>query len=243
MTILKEEDFSLPTKDGKVIYGIITYATNPTDKIVILAHGLTGHIRAYIHMQARKFFAQNGYNVVRFSFYEAKDDARKLKDTTLKIHAEDLNIVCDHFRKSYKNLYCAGHSYGGTTLLLANPKANAFSFWDATFYPISMHWDHRKKLEGTPYYTLEYGITVLIGSEMYNEAYTLDTKLLANKIETPSHIILAGDNNENIPREGLYNTLTCEKSLDDIDGADHEFTVKNTLNDLLTKTLDWFNKY
>lgn len=243
MTVFKEENFALPTKDGKTIYGILTRATTPTDKVIIIAHGLTGHICEYIHMMAKDFFAQNGYDVVRLSFYSAEDDARNLEETTVQIQADDMNVVCDHYRTSYKELYCTGHSYGGTTLLLANPKAQAFSFWDASFYPLAMHWKDRTQLEGTEYYTTGWGTTALICKAMYDEAFTLDTKAFAKKIVTPSHIALAGNNVENKQRTALYDELSCEKSLDDIEGADHCFTVGNTIDELLNKTLAWFEEH
>lgn len=246
MSLLQEEHFTLPTSDGKTIYGILTRSPKPMNKVIILAHGLTGSMHEHIHIKAREFFANHGYDVVRFDFYGAAKDARVLHETTLQDHAADINTVCDHFRPSYKKLFCAGHSYGGLSLLIANPEATAFSFWDSTFIPFDLHWKNRTKLEGTPYYKAEWGVAILIGEAMYEEARSLTRDTVHNythKIKAPSQVVLAGDNIENEPREELYTTLICEKSLEDIEGADHRFLTNNTLDTLLTKTLAWFDAH
>ncbi len=243
MSKVIEENFTLPIANGKMIYGILSRAENSNGKVIVQAHGLTGEMFEHMQIEAKEFFTSKGYDVIRFNFYGMEEDARILEETTVQIHANDLNTVCDHFRPNYKKLYCIGHSYGGTTLLLANPEAQAFSFWDATFFPLSMHWEDRKKLEGTPYYTCGWGTTFLINESMYDEVYTLDTKSLAKKITIPSHIVLAGNSNENKPRTALYDTLACEKELIDIEGAGHRFLEGDTLNTLLNSTLAWFDHH
>lgn len=242
---LKEEPFSLPTPDGKTIYGVLTHAEKTTDKVFIIAHCLTGSIDIPHQLSARDLFIKKGYNVVRFNFYGPEENARTMHDTTLQIHADDLNLVCNHFRPTYKKLYISGHSYGGLALLIANPKANAISFWDSTYIPFDLHWSRYTKVEGTSYYASGEH-PPYFGEAMYLEAKALTRDKVhayTKRIKTPSHVVLAGDNTENDPRNELFTTLTCEKELNDVKGADHFFSTNNTVDTLLQTTLAWFDKH
>lgn len=246
MLPLQEKDFQLATPDGKAIYGTLTRAPMDTDKAILIAHGLTGHKGEHMHMEAKRFFSNNGYDVIRFNFYDGADDARNLEECTLALHAQDLNQVCDHFRPSYKKLFVAGHSYGGLTLVIANPTATALSFWDSSFTPYKGFMEREsRKLNGTPYYTIGWGTSVLLGAAMVEEAKRMDEEAFtyAQKITTPSQVILAGDNSENPTRTILYESLTCPKDFEDIDRADHTFSKGDTLYTLLKRTLAWFEQF
>ncbi len=242
-----EEDFSIPTPDGKKIYGLVTRAADQTDRVVILSHGLTGSPLEYLHMAAAVFFATAGYDVVRFFYYAHPPDARKLQDCTLALHATDLNLVCEHFRPQYKNLFVAGHSFGGLTALLARPRAAAFSFWDASFVPFEATWEKgAARLEGTPYYTRSWGYACLVSAAMYEEVKALtreNSVALARRIETPSQVVLAGHNGAKALRALLYESLVCRKDLVEIEGADHTFTRGASAERLLREALTWFNSF
>lgn len=246
--MIPQQDFTLPTPDGKTIYGIWDRANESlSDKVVVIAHGLTGWACEHQHMFARRYLTQRGYDVVRFNFYAGADDARKLRDITVQIQADDLNLVCDHFRPQYKKLFVIGHSYGGLTLLFANPVATALSFWDASFTPYESFWkDTASRLSGTPYYIHGWGSYHLIGEAMIEEAKNLseaDSIALARRIAMPSQVILAGLCSENLVRTALYDSLVCEKEMQDIEGADHTFSRDDTVQVLLEKTESWFARH
>lgn len=241
-----EENFSLPTGDGKKIYGIINYSSQAkSDRIVVLSHGVTGSPHEHIHYCARRYFNQYGYDVVRFAYYASADDARKLHDCTVRIHANDLNAVLDYFRHKYKKLFVAGHSYGGLAILFANPEATAFSFWDSSFLPTFLG-SVAKPLPGTNYYTLNFGTLNLLGKAICDEAKNLtETQVqnLAGQIKAPSQVIIAGQAKFEKNPYALYEALKCRKELLEIKDADHRFTTNNTLDELLDKTHEWFEKW
>ena len=126
-----ESWFSALSKDGKKVFGIFNAAASGkvADKIVVIAHGLTGSPQDAMHQSARKYFNERGYDVARIAFYNSDPDGRLLRDCTLQLHADDLNAVVDRFSGQYKKLFVAGHSYGGLSTLFANPDATAISFW------------------------------------------------------------------------------------------------------------------
>ncbi len=245
-SLARETDFSIPAADGAIIYGRINCAGDkPSEKLVVLSHGLTGHINEYIHQMARDYFNQRGYDVVRFSYYCSGVKARNLKNCTLKIHAADLNAVLAHYTPQYKRVHVAGHSYGGLTILFANPKVTSISFWDASFVPT--FW----KTEGVyipeiDCYRIGWGCDNLVGKEMVEEANNLtenDSIAMAQALQAPAQVLLAGDNSENEKRTLLFDSLKEPKNFYDVPHADHCFNKGNTVYDLLENTHTWFGRF
>lgn len=246
LSLERESNFSLTAGDGAVISGTLNRAGDaPAAKLVILSHGLTGHPNEYIHLMARDYFNDRGYDVVRFGYYGYGPGARNLKDCTLKIHASDLNAVVGEFSSSYKKIFVAGHSYGGLTILFANPKANAVSFWDSSFVP--SFW----KTEGIyipemDCYKIGWGTDKLVGKAMVEEAAALreeDSIAMAQALSSPGQVLLAGDNDENTKRTLLFESLKGPKDFYDVPHADHCFNKGKTVYDLLEKTHCWFERF
>lgn len=242
----REVDFSIPASDGVVIYGRINYAGDmPSSRLVVLSHGLTGHINEYIHLMARDYFNEQGYDVVRISYYSSGEKARNLKDCTLKIHASDLNTVLGHFSKNYSKTFVAGHSYGGLTILFANPDVAAVSFWDASFVP-SFWKSESAYIPELDCYKIGWGCYNLVGKEMVEEAADIREEsaiAMAQALKAPAQVILAGDNSENEKRTLLFDSLKGQKDFYDVPHADHCFNKGETVYDLLEKTGKWFERF
>ncbi|MGE4351796.1 MAG: alpha/beta hydrolase [Bdellovibrionales bacterium] len=243
-----EEPFAIPTPDGKKIYGILNKSKSPNGKTILISHGLTGHSGEYLHVTARNLFTQCGYDVVRFNYYDAPPDARKLEECTIQTHADDLNLVGAHVRKTSTNLYVVGHSYGGLTLIHANPEVKALAFWDSSFFPYKVFWkDEAPQLGGTTFYHIcGWGCHNLINPAMIDFDRNMEESgiiALAKKIQTPSLVALAEKSQENPVRTIIYDTLTCPKKLVDIAGANHIFSNGHTAYDLLQETIDWFDAH
>lgn len=242
-----EEPFALPTHDGKVIYGFLNRAQeNPLRRVIVMSHGMMGDPFEHQFMTARRFFNAQGYDVVRFAYYAPSKDARKFVDCTLSLHAMDLKVVCDNFRNLYDKIYLIGHSFGGLVMLRANPCAVAASFWDSSFTPYRGFVKYEGvPIEGTPYYTLNWGVNILIGPAMIEEIKNLseqDSMNLARDFAAPSQVVLAENSVDNPNRVGLFHALTGDKEMVEIKGADHRFTRGNTVDLLLEATLSWFER-
>lgn len=245
-SLSREKDFTLLTADGMQIYGRVNYAGDkPSPKAVVTSHGLTGYMNEYIHLMARDYFNERGYDVIRFNYYSSEKDARILKDCTLQTHAVDLNTVTNHFSPQYEKIFIAGHSYGGLTILLANPKANAVSFWDASFVP--EFWKTEASyVPELDCYKIGWGSEKLAGKAMYQEAENLkenDSISMARALKCPAQVLLAGENNENTNRTLLFDSLKDPKDFYDVPGADHCFNKGKTVYDLLEKTHAWFERF
>ena len=107
---MSESTWSIPTSDGKTIYGVLNKPTGKTNKKAILhVHGLTGHVYEFSQTTMAARFPEQGYDIIRPYLYHAPDNARKLVDCTLKTHADDIDTIFDHFRKDYDEIFVSGH--------------------------------------------------------------------------------------------------------------------------------------
>ncbi len=240
-------DIAIPAVDGKTIYGLFNPAqAGKSDALVILAHGLTGRIREFLHIMAMRAFTAAGYDVARIAFYSGGDNARTMHDCTVDLHARDLNTFIDHFRPKYRRIFVAGHSYGGFSLLFANPAVTAVSFWDATWTP---GWQHEAvAVPELDCFIYPDGVNGLLGRAMYDEAmyYAANPPIMqAAQFQSPAQVILAQANEKpGRSRHQLFSALSiADKELVWIDGADHQFTTGQTVEALISATQSWFDRH
>ena len=196
-------------------------------------------------MTARNHFINHGYDVYRPAFYWDGPDTRKLDECTVEIHAQDLSKVIDLTKAKHEKVYCAGHSYGGLTLLHSNPEINAVSFWDSSYIPSWLE-DELETIDNSKHYSLPWGTRQLVGKDMLEEAISLTApvcKDLAENFISPSQVILAEDAQEEAIRKNLYIDLKATKELIEIDGADHCFYKKDSMIQLLQHTENWFSSH
>ena len=232
--IKEERDFYVTARDGKDI--AVRYASsknNTTNQAVILAHGITGRPSEYIHMYARNFFTEKGYDVYRMSFYDDADNARKMHTTTLPLQANDMNDVVSHAKDNHDKVYVCGHSYGGATILFAQPKVDALAFWDSAF-DVQNFWNLFTKDTTSLDHALintSWRINQLFSKEMMAHAQSQteeDMKNLTNSIVAPSIVITAEKDDNLESGQKIFKHLSCEKEYQEIKNADHRFLIGDT---------------
>lgn len=243
-----EETLSLKADDAKDIYFVLNKLDDKRcDRVIIIGHGLTGHINEALHHYAKTFFIKDGdCHVARLSFYGCENNARKLDECTVDTHARDLNMLVEHLSQKYDKVFYVGHSYGGLTALLANPTVTATCFWDSTYTPD--FWDTEATYhEALDAYIIGWGVNSIASRAMVEEAKSLTYDVMKQKAsayKSPACVILAGANEEKIEsREKLFDDLPNPKKLVTVDGADHCFNNGLTVYELLTGTAKWFNGF
>lgn len=244
----KEQKWTIPTADGHLIYGVTNYAGDaPSDKCIVIVHGLTGHMNEYLHGRAARYFPVKGYDVVRFNLYAWQKKARHLQNCTLQTHAADLMTVLKGKTQNYDKVFLVGHSYGGTTVMIAQPQqAAALCLWDPSF-DLAKVWDDVEEKNGIFY--LAGGVDAIVGRAMYDEAFRYGEKeclALSESLDVPLRVVHAGD-----PEEAVY--FKADKSYHSaghplnerkiVDGADHCFNNGDTCDTLLEYTYDWFERF
>ncbi len=168
-----------------------------------------------------------------------------MKDCTIKIHANDIELVRKYFYKKYKKLYLAGHSLGGTSVLLAVPKANAIILWDPSppkFLKVfSPYCKYNKSLDA---FVIDSGIQTIMSKNMYNEMKQSKIWLQwIKKTKIPVKIIGASDNIRVSGCKAYFKYANDPKKLVFIKGAGHTFSEEGAEEKLFKETLDWINKY
>jgi len=247
-TLDRESEFDIAGFDKKAIFCYLNKAQHKTysPKAVVIAHGLTGHPNEYLHLTARDYFNTHGYDVYRLAFYRDGDQYRDLFDCTVQHHAHDLRSVIAHIRKDHEKIYVCGHSYGGLTLLMANPDINAGSFWDSSFTPYKEFWNQDAQyIPEMDCYKVRWASGNLIGTPMVEEAKNIDQKAgeMAKSFRAPAQVILAEKNSWNPERTALFESLRGEKDFQDIKGATHCFTDGRVVDELVEITHAWFERF
>jgi pimeloyl-ACP methyl ester carboxylesterase len=250
-TAMQEWHWHIETADNYRIYGCTNSDKGSSpDRAIVMVHGLTGNMDEYQHKSAANFFIKHGYDVVRFDLYSDMPGSRSLSHCTLQTHAADLNTVIEQKASAYRKLFLIGHSYGGPTIMVAQPKrATALSLWDPSF-DLPARWDPAdrtdiKQINGVTY--LDWGREIIIGEDMLHEArsrYGADECLALSKaLDKPIQVVTAS--------EGFYATQGMswhsaghpENERITIKGADHCFHNGAVLDDVLAASLNWFDRY
>lgn len=235
-----EAEFKIPIPGTKL--NIYAKQYGSLDRpVIIFVHGLTGHMDEHPFYNGAQYFYDQGISSLRFNLYDWQKDARKLTNCTLKIHANDLNLVIDYLReKSVKKIFAIGHSYGGPTILLADQsKLDAIVLWDPSYGDI---FDNTKYIQELDAYRIRWGTDILISAKMYEERKQLDWDNLTTNIQTPLKIISAGKG-ELLKGSKVYIKKAkgpTEHAI--IENAGHNFNEEGTAEKLFEETLQWLKQ-
>jgi len=244
------EEWTLNTPDNKTIYGVTDYAyqDKQSDKVLVIVHGLTGHMNEYHIKGSANFFRNKGYDVIRFNLY-AGENGRKLRDTTLQVYASDLNIILHNKIKGYGKIFIAGHSYGGPSIMIAQPQmATALSLWDPAFdLPSAINNGNFEIKKQDDFYIWDQNMEVILGSAFIEERknrYDIDECLSLSEslADIPIQVIAAeeGYGQDELSWHSAGNTLN-ERHI--IKNADHCFWRGHVFQEVLDQSFEWFEKF
>ena len=244
---MTESSWNITARDGATIHGRLNAAAGKTGSCIVMVHGLTGNMNEYQHKAAALFFAAQGYDVFRFDLYGEERGARRLRDCTLPVHAADLQDVLAAKTGGYKKIFLTGHSYGGPTIMLAQPQqAAAISLWDPSF-DLPRLWSLMPATQENGYCIEGRGLEVLMNPAMMSEIHFYDAEsclALARTMACPVQVVHAEHCIYNAPDEVSWHSAghpDNERHL--VAGADHCFVEGDTLSELLKHSLRWFRRY
>ncbi|MCB0340340.1 MAG: alpha/beta fold hydrolase [Bdellovibrionales bacterium] len=241
-----EISFKLETPDGYLIHGTERYSGELPSRVVIFIHGLTGHSNELIHWLGAQHFSQSGYGAVRFELYGSQERARRLDNSTLTTHAQDVNHVVQHCRElGYEKIYLVGHSLGGPVVLMSNTaEITAIALWDPTYntkllVDESSYFDEVSKGR-----YIDWGIKMFWGTQMADELLALsDCKELVSKTHCPIKVITAEKKETDTNPEAYFEFANDPKAFAIIPGASHCFTEEHAPSMLLNETMEWFSQF
>jgi pimeloyl-ACP methyl ester carboxylesterase len=248
---MQEWHWHIAAADGKLIYGCTdSDGDKRPDRAVVIVHGLTGNMDEYQHKTAANFFIRHNYDVVRFDLYSDMPKSRSLSECTLQTHAADLNTVLGQKAAAYGKIFLIGHSYGGPTIMAAQPeRAAALSLWDPSF-DLPERWKPEdrtdiKQVNGVTY--LDWGREIIIGQPMLEEARTKygaeECLALSASLARPIQVVTAAEGFYATQKLSWHSAGHRDNERVVIRGADHCFRNGATLDDALAASLRWFDRY
>lgn len=240
-----DSPWTLTAPDGATIYGVAN-SSGQADTAVFIVHGLTGHMYEYQHKRAADHFAPR-FDVYRFNLYDGREGARALVDCTIATHAADLQTVLARFAGRYRRVFLIGHSYGGPTIMRANPGGiTAVSLWDPSYDLRGVQEQFKKSyVADGAYYQVNWGTSYLIGRAMFEEAARMDAALcerLAREFSAPVQVVLAGEGHY-AGKPHSYDSFNARNRRDIVYGTQHCFYEGASCDELLEKTARWFESF
>ncbi len=239
---MTEEQVGLYVDDDKVLYG--KYSPRPGAPLVVLVHGLTGHMDEALHYNAARRLEAEGFAVLRFNLYGAQLDTRRLTDCTTRKHARDLDVVIRQLSNRLPGVPVAviGHSLGGLTALLATEPYDALVLWDASHTAALGPLRDLEYVTELGLYRWRQRIDHLLNPAMVDELRTLDSDALVAAHTTP--VLVAAADEPGRPEVGRrYAELAGgPATFVLVSGADHSFAQDETASVLLDATVAWLRE-
>ena len=220
-------------------------------RAVVLVHGLTGSRHEHIHQFAAGFLIERGYTVLRFNL---QNQNFPLRHCTIQTHATDLSAVLAGQAVGYDQLFVVGHSYGGPTVMAAQPvQATAICLWDPSF-DLPLLWENMivEPLAGGIGLMNMGGVEIVIGDAMIAEGHGAEFNAaaclsLSRSLNRPIKVISASSGDEfDVYQRHSQSWHSAGHSLNRrvlIEGSDHCFTSPDAAAALLTHTHDWFARF
>lgn len=242
-----EKKLKIKVSEENYIYGRLRGSSH--QPLFIIVHGLSGSMDEDFYLNATRYFAKQGYATFRSNLYGGEKDARQMMETTLKINASDIDVVVRYFRrKKFQKIFIAGHSYGGTSILLSSEqKFDGAVLWDPTykmsFTRIARGFPPAKYIEEINGYVMNWGINIIIGKAMADEADTINWNNLTKSFHIPLKIIVAGKGVLVNGARHYFKTANEPKEITIIKNATHNFNDTEDMREKVFKiSEDWFRK-
>ncbi len=242
---MQETKFTLPTPDGKMIYAV--KSGNPDGPAVVMAHGYSGHAYEYPFKNFAKL-TESDFCTYRFNFYDGQEDGRRAIDCTLQTHADDLQTVISAIKPTHDKIFLVGHSFGGPSIMLANPTGiSAVSLWDPSYNIAQSYEDFSANyIEYSEFYVLTWGDSYLMGKPMYEmgkkftAAYCEELSINA---KFPVQVIHAGVGYF-VDKGNSYDSFGHPQNRRDIiQDAGHCFFENDTATEAANLTTNWFKQW
>jgi len=241
----------LKIKVSKKHYTYGKLSGKPTQPLFIVVHGLPGNMDESLYTDATRWFGKHGFATFRFNLYDWQKGARQLIDSTLETHASDIDAIVTYFRKQgFKKIFIAGHSYGGPSILLSKEQDfDGVALWDPSYRSSfaktkygAPHGRYIKELKG--YFMPTWGVNVVIGKGMSDEADTLNWNSLTSNFKAPLFIATAGKGVLKKGHQIYIRKANSPKKQMIIPGATHYFSDTPKIQEGLFKaTHAWFKKF
>lgn len=238
-----EKQIKVPIGNKKYAYGILRGL--PKNPLIIFVHGIGAFKNEHKYFNGARFFEKYGFSSFRFDLYNWHKDARKLQETKLTDHAQDLDAVIQYFRdKGYKKIHVVGHSFGGPAIFLSkNKDFESVVLWDPSIETAHLE-KELENMKGSDIYYANWGLAVIIGREMIEESKRINPLKLVRKLRKPIKFIFAGKGDlKEKDWKKYYEAANEPKDIKIIPNATHNFDEDGVDIKLFQETYSWLKRF
>jgi hypothetical protein len=244
------QEQTIINRQGKKLSSILHVPKKSTNKIIIISHSFKAD-KDYdrIGVNFAKKACTEGYAVLRFDFYGSGKSDGKFEDSDVISQKQDLEDVIKFVQdKGYTQIALAGLSQGAAmSVLVYNPKIKVLILWSPAF-DVKVLYDRYKKYFEKANFLLRSRIRdkikVKIGKKMWQSFGKIKVFEKIPTIKAPTLVVAASKDSlhmNNITK--YFKKLNCEKKLEIIQDADHDFLDLNKEKQAISISLDFVKKY
>lgn len=239
---MQESPFTITVSDNAEVYGVLHPCPQPALPLVVLVHGLTGHMDEYIHLCLARRLHAAGYPVIRFNQYGDEERARRFHTTTIREHVADTEAVVRYaHRQGFSRVVLAGHSLGApVAIAAAGASIQGVILIDPTGRPTDRikEWEARDSECGVAF--LDWSRRIILG-----ERWIADAKSFPDSYKQFAHLacpvqIIAAEKGQKISFCVRYHEAHPEHpEIQVVPNATHCFPELGSVEALAVLISDW----
>jgi alpha/beta superfamily hydrolase len=218
---------------------------------VILCHGMESNKESEKIVALAEMASDKGLWALRFDFACADEKIAKFEEITYTGELEDLRAAFEFlYRNSVRKIGIFGSSMGGAVGVLFAAGETRIASLITLAAPL-----HPEKITErllTPHEVEQWrdaGFVTYHGRRLnvtlLDDLQAIDIPWAATQVRCPT-LVIHGDRDETVPVEEaqeLFSWLGGTKKLAIIQGADHRFSTKEHLQNVLAGAMDWMTTY
>lgn len=255
---VREETVSIPVGSaGEKLPGVLSRGGDRSEKLVIVASGLLTLINTYdVLVNCATDLAANGYDTLRFDF-RGIEHSQTGERATVDSEVTDFKAVMAYLNRigHYRSVAVVAHCLGAAITVLGNVSYSswnakepfgAFVFLSPTFDLRVLQERYREKVERQGYAEVKrVGWLPRVGKSMYGSFSGAPVVEMLPIIAAPT-LILYGTKDHITTRNAIeqqFSRLQCEKRLEVLNGADHDFKDPAQAAKVVESVRDWIKTH
>lgn len=245
-----QEKIKIFNRNGQKLAAILHTPEKETDKIIIISHSFKAD-KEYDTIGANfsQKVCEQGYAVLRFDCYGSGDSDGEFKDSSLYSQVDDLKDVIKFVEgKDYNQICLAGLSQGAAMSILAcSNNIKSLILWSPALDLRILHEMYREKVEEDGFIIRKRtrdGMEIKVGKKMWESHGEIKVFEHIKNIKCPTLIVCGSEDKRYIKfvHEHL-DKFSCEKKLEIIENADHDFLDLTKENQAVNLSISWLKQY
>jgi uncharacterized protein len=246
---MMEKLFIKNRKDQKLSV-VLHSPKNATTKIIIISHSFKAD-KDYdtIGVNFAEKVCSQGYAALRFDCYGSGESEGKFEDSDLFSQKEDLEDVIKFAQKQgYKEIALAGLSQGAAMSILAyTEEIKCLVLWSPALDVRVLYKEYQALFNGNDFIIRTQrrtGKEIKVGKKMWESLGEIKVFEHLSKIKSPTLIVCGSEDLNHIQFVHKYfNDFSCEKKLEIIENADHDFLDPEKEAKAVSLSLSWIGEH